>query len=618
MIIAELVSLLGFKVDNSGARQFDANMNALAQKSNAVAAGISAAFANAALNMVSNLTGAITSGIAEIPKAGDAMNTSLAKIETSIGRSATSADEAAAIYDKLFEASQRTGVSADESAAGFVRFNLAMQEVGRPAEDTIKLIEGIQAAGIVAGTTTTELTASMLQLGQALGSGKLQGDELKSLRENMPTLLRDLVKELGTTQKQFFEDATKGLLTPEKIIPALLKAGETASKELANFPVTMGRAYSILTASVTRFLAELDKQLNLSKTIASVFVYIAQTLNSWRSGLSVIGDFIRELGSMQDILQLIAISMLVAFGIGPLLSLIKVLDLVMAAFLRAFWPLTLFTLFVLAIDDFVGWIQGKHSLLGEMFGDFDTIIGPWKPKLEEMKSWFEANFNFTQLVDNTKREFASIVEFFTSTWESIKNTWNSNITGMKPQFDWLVGAAGLLKTAWEPIAEFFVGVFNVIIKNIGAFYDKVVAVIGGIKSAASSLLNILPGLDGAGAGAASDPTGQERRRKNFGGRGAMGGFVNPDLLNDLSQLSRPMPDVSGRVGTGTNTVNAPQTNTIENNISITAPGADPASVAAGVNTGLGRATDNMTTRLGNSLALVLGISSPRVEAPAAP
>jgi hypothetical protein len=98
-------------------------------------------------------------------------------------------------------------------------------------------------------------------------------------------------------------------------------------------------------------------------------------------------------------------------------------------------------------------------------------------------------------------------------------------------------------------------------------------------------------------------------------------FITGGTMEDISKVLKsvpPIPDVAGKVGSTTNNNTASQSNSINNNVTINAPAADPASIASGVNSGMGQATEGMITRLGNSMALGLGISSPRVEAPAMP
>lgn len=48
----------------------------------------------------------------------------------------------------------------------------------------LELTEIVSKALTTGGASTAEKNATILQLGQALGSGVLQGDELRSLKEN--------------------------------------------------------------------------------------------------------------------------------------------------------------------------------------------------------------------------------------------------------------------------------------------------------------------------------------------------------------------------------------------------------------------------------------------------
>jgi hypothetical protein len=274
-------------------------------------------------------------------------------------------------------------------------------------------------------------------------------------------------------------------------------------------------------------------------------------------------------------------------------------------------------------------MQGGGSKFGDRFGSFADFIAPTKAKFEEFKAWFNENFDFSNPIENTRKEIEKIRDFFVNAWETIKNTFNSNVEGMRPQVEWLIGAATLLMNAFRPLGEFFSGVFAEIGKNIQEFYDKVMVVINGITSAIRTMLGLAPAIAAAteGTGTGTDPEKQATGRKNFGSRGALEGFINPELsaelsgmLGQLSPISQipKIPDVTGKVGATTNNNTASQSNSINNNVTINAPAADPASIASGVNSGMGQATEGMITRLGNSMALGLGISSPRIEAPAMP
>jgi len=221
-----------------------------------VAAGLTAGFV--ALGAAASL------GAAQIAKAGDAATAVLARLSSASGGLA----QAQQVYEQLFRLSQQTGIAVAESAGAFSRFSVAAKEIGGTNDQVLRLVAGIQKAGIVAGASAQETGAAVQQLGQALASGRLQGDELRSLLENMPQLAQALAGELGVGIGRLREMGAEGKLTADTVFPALLRATERIGAEFDKMPVTMSRAKDILLAATEDFGARLDRITGLSQTFA--------------------------------------------------------------------------------------------------------------------------------------------------------------------------------------------------------------------------------------------------------------------------------------------------------------------------------------------------------------
>ena len=170
------------------------------------------------------LGAAATVGAAQIAKAGDEATATLARLASASG----GLTQAQQVYERLFALSQQTGVAVAESAGSFARFAVAAGEIGATNDQVLRLVAGIQKAGIVAGSSAQETSAAVQQLGQALASGKLQGDELRSLLEGMPQLAQALARELGVSIGQLRQMGSEGQLTADKVFPALLRASVPA------------------------------------------------------------------------------------------------------------------------------------------------------------------------------------------------------------------------------------------------------------------------------------------------------------------------------------------------------------------------------------------------------
>lgn len=237
--------------------------------------GIGAGFA-----VVQAAIGGITASVGAIPKAGDAAFESLNRLNAIIGDLSRSR----AVFNDLAAVSRQTGVSIGDSAATFGRFAVAAKDLGVTNAQIVELVGGIQKFGIVAGASTQETQSATQQLGQALASGKFQGDELRSVMENMPQLAQALAKELGTSIGNLRQMGTEGKLTADVVMPALLRAVQGIDAEFAKMPVSMARAQAQFDVSAKGFLAHIDEAIGLSQKLAKILEGAASLIDRVRTG----------------------------------------------------------------------------------------------------------------------------------------------------------------------------------------------------------------------------------------------------------------------------------------------------------------------------------------------
>jgi len=236
--------------------------------------GALSAFGPAGIAAAAGL-GVLSVGLAQVARAGDDMVASLGRIRSATG----SVEQAAVVYDRLYQLSLQTGQSVSDSVAQFQRFAIATKEVGATNDQAIRLVETLQKAAIVGGASGQEAAAGALQLGQALASGVLQGDELRSLLEAMPNLAVALARELGVGVGELRKMGSEGTLTADRVMPALLRAGEAINAEYEKMPVTMARAFDQLTVASGNFLARMDQAIGLSQRLAQGLAASARLLN---------------------------------------------------------------------------------------------------------------------------------------------------------------------------------------------------------------------------------------------------------------------------------------------------------------------------------------------------
>ena len=144
-----------------------------------------------------------------------------------ISRLGLVSNNAEALYDRGLD--EAIALGADSSAYTEVLAGLATRTSeaftdanGVLNEDKMmKVASAMFSSGVVSGSSTQEIAASNLQLLQALGSGVLQGDEFRSLRENNPVLVQAIADYMGVSTSALKEMGSNGELTTDVIIAAL-------------------------------------------------------------------------------------------------------------------------------------------------------------------------------------------------------------------------------------------------------------------------------------------------------------------------------------------------------------------------------------------------------------
>ncbi|MCA3388658.1 MAG: tape measure protein, partial [Roseomonas sp.] len=261
---------------DAAVRSFGALGNSLGSAGSAFVS-VAGRAGGAAAAMAAVAVGAAAAGSA-VARAGDQATESLARLQAATG----SFGAAEKVYQNLYALSQQTGVAISESANAFARFAIAAREIGATNDQVLALVRTVQQAGIIAGASTAETSATVMQLGQALASGRLQGDELRSVLENMPTLAEALARELGASVGELRKMGEAGKLTADVVMPALIRAGQSLNAEFERMPPTMGRAFSILGEAMSRFAGDLDRALGLSQGISRAAQAAAAAVNQGR------------------------------------------------------------------------------------------------------------------------------------------------------------------------------------------------------------------------------------------------------------------------------------------------------------------------------------------------
>lgn len=204
--------------------------------------------------------------------------------------------------DALYASTQETGLGFTAAADSFARLARNAEALGASKDQILQLSDTIQKLGAVSGASQGEIQSGMIQLSQALASGRLNGDELRSIMENMPALAKAIAEGLGVSVGQIRAMGAAGELTGSKVFEAILKGTEKANKEFASLPDTVDRANQRAADSWDKLLATLGQKWNSSDFVRSVPNFFANLINKANEALKgpSLGDQIAALEARRD------------------------------------------------------------------------------------------------------------------------------------------------------------------------------------------------------------------------------------------------------------------------------------------------------------------------------
>lgn len=215
-------------------------------------------------------------GVRELAQLSDAATS----MRTKIALATDGTEEFVAAQARLRDVARDTRAPIETTVDLYQRLRVATRDLGTSSDEVIDLVGGLNAAMAVSGTNAVEASAGLTQLAQALASGRLQGDELRSVLENMPVLAQRLADALGVTVGQLRELGKEGRLNAQVLIPALQRAVKGFNAELAHTPTQIGQAFTIARNSVLEAVDAFNEATGASEFVAGAIVSMGDSIGA--------------------------------------------------------------------------------------------------------------------------------------------------------------------------------------------------------------------------------------------------------------------------------------------------------------------------------------------------
>ena len=166
------------------------------------------------------------------------------------------------LQNEVFQAAQRSRGEYTAMSSTIAKLGLLAGNKFKNNDELIYFTETLQKAFKVSGASTQESSNAMYQLTQAMASGRLQGDEFRSIIENAPMLANAIAEYTGVGQEGLKNLSSQGAISADIIKNSLFMAADEINEKFNTMPMTFGDVWNKISGVGTLAFAPLFEKVN--------------------------------------------------------------------------------------------------------------------------------------------------------------------------------------------------------------------------------------------------------------------------------------------------------------------------------------------------------------------
>jgi tape measure domain-containing protein len=379
--------------------------------------------------------------------------------------------ETQSLMDFASDAAKNYGIGQTQAANAVADLYGRLRPTGVSLEKIKTAFTGVNNAASAMGLTADQTDNVMLQLSQALGSGKLQGDEFRSVMEQLPSIGQAVASVLNTDVAGLKALSSEGKITSDVLLQALAKLSQQKPPPPDAYKQFQAALADLQTLIGTKLLPALTPLVQFASQLLNAFSSLPGPLQTVIVAVGALAAaFVILAPAIAAIVTIAPALAGLAAGFAALAPIVAGLGTVLAVVFTG--PVGIAALVVaagVAIYAFRDQIGAAFGAIGEYFKQLpagfksffiDPLVEGFKLLIGLINSTFiqPVQQAFTTLIESIKTIFSSVSEIITSPF----------------------------KAAFETVR----GIVNQILNSIGSAIRSVVNAINGVIQGANRALTL--------------------------------------------------------------------------------------------------------------------------------
>lgn len=239
----------------------------------------------------------------------------------------------AALNDMIYESAQRARGGYMDMAKAVASLSVNARDAFPDPRKTVQFMEGMQKLFVIGGASKENQQFAMLQLQQSLASGRLQGDEFRSITENAPILQDMIAKTMKVSRGELKQLSAQGEITADIIKRAIFENMDEINDKFESMPKRWSDHFTDFKNVVLKSFAPIADRINRlanSEGVRSMFsmlkngvksimpvLYaviggVEKFVNMFTAGISTVASFVQNHSLLMQ-MALIALGGYLAF-----------------------------------------------------------------------------------------------------------------------------------------------------------------------------------------------------------------------------------------------------------------------------------------------------------------
>lgn len=294
----------------------------------------------------------------------------------------------AKLQQMIFASAERSRGSYQATADAVSKMGITAGNAFNSNAELVAFAEQLNKQFTIAGTSREGISAAMLQLTQAMGSGVLRGEELNSVFEQAPTIIQTIADYMEVPIGQIRDLAKEGKISAAIVKNALLSAADETNAKFESMPKTIGQMWeTIKNRALMAFqpvLQGINQIINTAKfdnlitAVTSAMAKIATIALKAFNALTSVASYIYDnWNKIKPVVMGVAAAFLVYYGAIAAATLITKAFTIISTLLTSPW------LLIIAI--IVGLCQWIATATGTADSFFGVITGGINVAIQAVK-----------------------------------------------------------------------------------------------------------------------------------------------------------------------------------------------------------------------------------------